>query len=268
MLAIMAESRQLAAKIMDYYLQGKEDGRLRSGRGRLEFWRTQDVLRRLLPAVPARILDVGGGSGVHAEWLAAAGHRVELVDPVPAHVEQASGLPGVIARVGDARHLEVPDGWADAVLLLGPLYHLTERADRVGALAEARRVTRPGGLVVAATIARWAAVHDMIRLGRYAEEHVRRAADESARTGMLDGDASVGFTTAYFHDPGEVLTEFADAGLPGAERYALEGVFALYAEEWLDDPGRRALLLDVARRTENEPALLGFGHMLTVARVS
>ncbi|WP_204070894.1 class I SAM-dependent methyltransferase [Planotetraspora phitsanulokensis] len=263
----MREPRQLAPEIMDYYLKGQEDGRLRSGHPRLEFWRTQDVLRRLLPAVPARILDVGGASGVHAEWLAAAGHRVELIDPVPAHVEQASALPGVIARVGDARHLDAPDASADVVLLLGPLYHLTERADRVRALTEARRVTRPGGLVVAATIARWAAVHDMILKGRYVEEPVRRVADESARTGVLRGAADTGFTTAYFHDPAEVLAEFADAGLPGAERYALEGVFALYAEEWLDDPERRALLLDVARRTENEPALLGFGHMLTVARV-
>ncbi|MCT9929266.1 hypothetical protein N5079_03435 [Planotetraspora sp. A-T 1434] len=42
-------SNGFAPEILDYYLQGREDGRLRSGRNRLEFWRTQDVLRRLLP---------------------------------------------------------------------------------------------------------------------------------------------------------------------------------------------------------------------------
>jgi ubiquinone/menaquinone biosynthesis C-methylase UbiE len=108
------------------------------------------VLRRVLPAPPARVVDVGGGSGVHAEWLAADGHVVELVDPVPLHVEQASRVPGVTARHGDARDLPMPGASADAVLLLGPLYHLVEREDRVRALREAARVVRPGGVVAAA----------------------------------------------------------------------------------------------------------------------
>ncbi|WP_067172259.1 class I SAM-dependent methyltransferase [Microtetraspora niveoalba] len=265
----MTRSPEFPPEILDYYLRGREDGRLRSGRGRLEFWRTQDVLRRVLPPAPARVLDVGGGSGVHAEWLAADGHRVEVVDPVPMHVEMAARLPGVVARMGDARTLEDADGSADAVLLLGPLYHLTDRADRVRALAEARRVVRPGGVVAAATISRWAAVHDMIRSGRYAEESVRAVVDDSARHGLLRGNERIGFTTAYFHDPDEILGEFADAGLPEARRYALENVFGLYADidEWLDDPERRGMILDVARRSEGEPTLLGVaGHMLTVAR--
>ncbi|MDL4821996.1 methyltransferase domain-containing protein [Actinomadura opuntiae] len=90
-------------EVLRYYERGEEDRRLREGDGRLELWRTQDVLRRVLPAPPARVLDVGGGPGVHAEWLAADGHAVELVDPVPLHVEQASRIPGVTARHGDAR---------------------------------------------------------------------------------------------------------------------------------------------------------------------
>ncbi|WP_067134217.1 class I SAM-dependent methyltransferase [Microtetraspora malaysiensis] len=264
----MTESPEFAPEIMDYYLRGRENERLRSGRGRLELWRTRDVLRRVLPPAPARVLDVGGAGGVHAEWLAADGYRVEVVDPVPAHVDQAARLPGVVARVGDARALEDAGGSADAVLLLGPLYHLSDRADRVRALAEARRVVRPGGVVAAATISRWAAVHDMIRSGRYAEESVRPVVDDSARHGLLRGNERIGFTTAYFHDPDEILGEFADAGLPEARRYALEGVFSLYADinEWLDDPERRGMLLDVARRSEGEPTLLGVaGHMLTVA---
>lgn len=90
----------LDERVLRYYARGGEDGRLRSGVGRLEFLRTQDVLRRVLPERSARLLDAGGGSGVHAQWLAEEdGHQVELIDPVPQHVELAARLPG---RAGTA----------------------------------------------------------------------------------------------------------------------------------------------------------------------
>ena len=152
---------ELAAEIRAYYDLGGEDTRLSgSPDGRLEYLRTRELLGRLLPAPPASVLDVGGGSGVHAAWLAAGGYAVRLVDPVPRHVAAAGALPGVTAALGDARALAEPDAGYDAVLLLGPLYHLLDRADRVRALAEARRVCRPGGLVAAATISRYAPLHD------------------------------------------------------------------------------------------------------------
>jgi len=121
--------------------------------GRLEFIRTQELLARFLPPPPAVILDVGGAAGIHAAPLATNGYEIHLIDPVPLHVEQASAVPGLAsATIGDARNLDRPDASVDAVLLLGPLYHLTERADRVAALAEARRVLRLGGVVAAAII--------------------------------------------------------------------------------------------------------------------
>ncbi|MFF0869601.1 class I SAM-dependent methyltransferase [Nonomuraea sp. NPDC003560] len=142
-------------EVLAYYAQDLEHVRLREGRGRLEFWRTQDVLRRTLPPPPARVLDVGGGTGVHAEWLLADGYEVDLLDPVPLHVERAARVPGLRARVGDARRLPVPDGRADAVLLLGPLHHLADRADRLRALGEARRAVRPGGVTRTAGPCSW-----------------------------------------------------------------------------------------------------------------
>ncbi|WP_055590944.1 class I SAM-dependent methyltransferase [Peterkaempfera griseoplana] len=256
-------------EILAYYARGQEDARLRSGAGRLEFWRTQDVLRRLLPPAPARVLDVGGGSGVHAAWLAADGYRVELLDPVPLHVAQAAELPGVTARHGDARSLPAADGSADAVLLLGPLYHLTERADRVAALAEAARVARPGGLVVAATINRWAGLHDLLNQGRYFDAATQarvHATVDDGRTRSIGPEAT--FTTAYFHRPDEVPAEFAEAGLVTTGQYGVEGAAWLMGDvvEWLDDPARRAMALDAVRRTESEPSLLGVSsHLLTAA---
>ncbi|MEN3540337.1 class I SAM-dependent methyltransferase [Microbispora sp. ZYX-F-249] len=254
-------------EVRAYYEQDREHGRLRAGRGRLELWRTQDVLRRALPSPPARVLDVGGGTGVHAEWLVADGYEVELLDPIPLHVERAGALAGVTARPGDARDLPAPDASAHAVLLLGPLYHLADRADRVTALTEARRVVRPGGLVAAATINRYAAVHDTIHLGLYTQEPERRAAHAAVTDGVMLSPGH-GFS-AYFHDPDEIVGEFADAGLPGAERYGLEGAFWLYGDvgDWLDDPERRRLMLDAQRALERVPSLLGVsGHLLTLAR--
>lgn len=110
---------------------------------------------------------------MHARWLAADGYEVHLVDPVPAHVEAAAALPGVSAELGDARQLSAQDRSADVVLLLGPLYHLTEPADRARALTEAQRVLRPGGLVAAAAISRYLSLLEAGTTGR--ASHRRRA---------------------------------------------------------------------------------------------
>jgi SAM-dependent methyltransferase len=267
--AMTETSPQMHEEILAYYARGNEDARLREGgarAGRLEFWRTQDVLRRLLPAPPARVLDVGGGSGVHAEWLARDGYPVELVDPVPLHVDQASRLPGVTARLGDARELSAPDASFDVVLLLGPLYHLPERADRVRALAEARRVLRPGGLVVAATINRYAQLHDLLRKEHYFTPEHRERTDAVLVDGRHPHHDEGFFTVAHFAAPDEVTTELTDARLAVAGQYGIEGVAWLMGglEDWLDDPDRRETVLAACRHIESEPTLLGAsGHLLT-----
>jgi SAM-dependent methyltransferase len=256
--------------ISEYYARGGEADRLSIGRGRLEFLRTQEVLRRLLPARPARVLDVGGGTGVHARWLAADGHQVRLVDPMPLHVQHASAIPGVDAVVGDARRLDEPDNAYQATLLLGPLYHLPERQDRVTALREAARVTAPGGLVVAATISRYAGMYDTLVQGRYLEPDVRRITDTEVLTGVHEPLGQELFTLAYFHHPDEIMDEFTDAGLTAPARYALEGAAWLFADRdgWLEGDERTVALLDALRSVEREPSLFGISsHLLTVATV-
>ena len=70
-------------------------------------------------------------------------------------------IDGVSATVGDARSLDAADDSFDVVLLLGPLYHLVEASDRAAALREAARVARPGALVAAAAIGRYAGLLDL-----------------------------------------------------------------------------------------------------------
>ncbi len=155
------------SKMLEHYDLVNEAERLSAGIGELERLRTQDVLAQHLAKAPARILDVGGAAGVHALWLAKQGYEVHLSDPVPKHVEEAKEASRAQARfpiasctVGDARKIEQKDSSADGVLLLGPLYHLTERADRLKALREAHRVMRSGGRVFVAAISRFASFMD------------------------------------------------------------------------------------------------------------
>ena len=69
--------------VLHHYATIREEQRISAGLGQLELLRTQEVLRRHLPSPPARVLDIGGATGVHASWLAADGYRVHLVDLAP-----------------------------------------------------------------------------------------------------------------------------------------------------------------------------------------
>ncbi|MCT2582519.1 class I SAM-dependent methyltransferase [Actinophytocola gossypii] len=253
--------------VRTYYDRGGERTRLD---GTLELLRTKVLLERLLPAPPASVLDVGGAFGVYATWLADRGHRVRLVDPVPLHVDTAA-REGVDAVVGDARSLDEPDGGWDAVLLLGPLYHLLDRADRVAAFAEARRVVRPGGVVLAAAISRWASTYEALltELGTVPGFADLVRAELATGTRRDSVDLPHGFTNAYFHRPDELPGEVADAGLRLSDLYAVEGMAHWIPDQVarLSDPDFRALVLDLIARTEREPATIGAtSHLLVAAR--
>ncbi len=162
----------LLPEAAQHYDEAREAGRLESGTNRIELARTQELTARYAPPPPAIVYDVGGGPGMYALWLARRGYAVHLVDAHPLHVEQAQRAsaaqpetPLASASQGDARRLEFADDSADVVLLLGPLYHLTERSDRVTALREAKRVVRPSGVVLAAVISRFASALDGMRQG-------------------------------------------------------------------------------------------------------
>src|SRR5258706_12793939 len=138
------------ADVLAFYDRYSEEDRLSSGAFQLEFDRTKQVLARVLPRPPARILDVGGGAGAYSLWLASRGHETHLVDASARLVgearrrSEAADRPIASLQTGDARHLPYPDASMAAVLVMGPLYHLTARDDRLQALRDAPPVlTRP-----------------------------------------------------------------------------------------------------------------------------
>jgi SAM-dependent methyltransferase len=254
------------ADIQAHYALGLEQERVL---GRIEYVRTMELLARFLPPAPARVVDIGGGSGVYAAAL--AGYDVSLLDAMPLHVEQARDL-GLDAVVGDARALPWEDASADGALLLGPLYHLIERSERIAALREARRVLRPGGVVCAAVISRFASTYDGLARRHLLTPGFETIADEDRRSGVHRNPDPVGmpqwFTTAYLHHPDEIATELADAGFAVEAVLAIEGVASFRDEldEWLADD-RREVLLRAVRATEAEPSLLGASsHLMAVGR--
>jgi SAM-dependent methyltransferase len=256
-----------------YYALGGEQDRLSEGDGVVEFERTKEILLRHLPDPPAVVADIGGGPGRYAVWLAGRGHRVEHRDLVALHVDQlraAAGLPQVRTAVGDARALDLGDASVDAVLLLGPLYHLRRRQDRVRALIEARRVVRPGGPVFVAAISRWAPrLAGELRLRLYEElPGIREQTPRVERTGFIPPLFYQSFT-GYCHRPGQLRAELRGAGLEMVDLVAVEGLaFALSdLDERMADPVGRAVVLDAARAIERVPELLGLGpHLLATTR--
>ena len=214
----------VSPEMLAYYGLGLEDERLDRDRGKLERWRTQELLARYLPPPPCVVLDVGGGTGRYAAWLAERGYTVHLIDPVPLHIEQARArstaqphAPLASISPGDARYLDWEADQANAVLLLGPLYHLTSREERLACLREAWRVLRPRGIVMAAAISRFASALD--------------PGFEDVRVLAIEG-------------PGWLLQDF-DA-------------------QWSDEH-LREIILEIVRRTESEPALLGASsHLMAI----
>lgn len=266
----MTRQEGLDPEIERYYSRGREHERLRAGHGLLEFERTMDILGRHLPPPPGRILDVGGGPGPYARALLDIGYDVVLVDPMPLHVEQARAAGVLAARVGDARKLSDPAASFDAVLLLGPLYHLVDRNDRIAALHEAARVVRPGGFVAAAGISRVAPLLDGLMRGFVEDaDFEMRLADTLSDGVHRNPTRREGwFTTAYMHRHEELAAEAEEAGWRLVATYAVEGPAVLLADvdDRLADPSRRAALLRTIARVEQEPAFLDVtGHLLTVA---
>ena len=259
--------------ILRHYEAIREEERIASGLGRLELLRVQEVLTRHLPSPPATVIDVGGATGIHAAWLAGRGFEVRIVDISPRHVEMANeqlGPVGVVAELGDARSLPAADASADVILLFGPLYHLTERDDRLQAITEAVRVVRPGGTVAVAAISRFASLFDGLARGflfdpdfvpiveRDLAEGQHRNPDERAHW----------FTTAFLHHPHELRRELVEAGLEVRDLVGLEGLagwLPQLAERWEDDADRQRILW-AAKVIESEPSLIGLSaHLLAIA---
>lgn len=263
-------------EVLEYYEQFPEESRLTAGAFQLEFERSKDLLSRLLPPPPARLLDVGGAAGAYSAWLAEQGYEVHLVDASSRLVAKARERNATLAKpiasiaVGDARALPQSVSAAAAVLMMGPLYHLPSSADRFTALREAYRVLTDGGIVIVAAISRYASSLDGLAR-KVLDPAFRHIRDQD----LIDGqhrnttERPDYFTTAYFHRPEDLHAELEQAGFTDVRVLGIEGVgwmFSDFDDRWGDEALRQDML-NVARALEAEPSIVGASaHLLAIGR--
>lgn len=215
-----------------FYAQDPDREWERMARHRTEFAVTLRALKDHLPPPPAAILDCGGGPGRYAIELTQRGYHVTLFDLSPELLmlarERATEAGVTLAGFEEGTAIDLDrfdDGEFDAVLLMGPLYHLLDETKRRQALAEARRVVKPGGPVFAAFIARYAGHIDA------AAGYPERAAEIAdvyrhiATNGVEPpGEAAGGRFVAYFAHPDEIEPLCRAAGLEPIVLLGVEGV--------------------------------------------
>jgi Methyltransferase domain len=249
----MSDRDRADIEMAAHYGGGIEETRLATW-GRLEFTRTMEILRRYLPVPPATIADVGGGPGVYAWPLAIDGYAVHLLDPMSLHIEQAlAASPGsgkaelASAQVGEALALPWSDETIDVVLLLGPLYHLTEAEDRI------------------------ASTYDGLSRGFLTEPRFTAIVKRDIQEGQHRNPERHPdwFTTAYLHHPDELEAEIHQSGGFGIDAVlAVEGPAGWLGnlDWWLGDSKREEALMETIRQVESERSLLGASpHLLVVA---
>lgn len=237
----------------------------------------RELIERFFPPAPAEVCDVGCGPGAYSVWLAERGYVVHAIDAVARHVDQAksaaatSGISLASINIGDARDIRASDASMDAVLIHGPLYHLTERTDRLQALREARRILCPGGVLLAVGVSRASSTIVGLINGWVSDPAYFEMCREELITGQHRRPANWPklFTTAYFHEPDELRCEIEEAGLKCESILAIQGPGWLgptFTERW-QSPIDREAILKIIRVMEAFPAALVMSpHIMAVSR--
>jgi len=247
--------------------------------GVVEFAVNRQVIAQYLPA-GARVLDIGGGPGRYALWLASNGHRVVLAD-LSADLlaiarDRLHGIdtPGAVEEMCEADVCNLSrwnDQAFDAVLCLGPFYHLPDPEDRQRAAAELARVLRPGGVAFVALMPRLSLLRRTLWLAderhRIAQpEWMARLCDE----GVFENDVPGRFTEGYGARPEEIDPFFAEHGFTMQTLLSSEGI-SIGLQGMLPDLVRDESLfqktVELIIETAAEPSILGLAnHLLYVGR--
>ncbi|MBP3541975.1 MAG: class I SAM-dependent methyltransferase [Clostridia bacterium] len=270
------------------YNAGIEKDRLRSGIGLIEFERTKEILLENLPKAPAVVYDIGGAYGEYAWWLASLGYEVHLFDLSETNIamsaELAKEYPSVglaAAEVCDARSIPRPDRSADAVLLMGPLYSITEYEERILALKESRRLLKDDGVLFSAALTPYSVLVSRLAVYRKDEAKKRRELDDPKILSAIeralangcyinpDKKLATGIGSSHLHTAKALREELA---MGGFDTPAVHGVMggawlAPNLDELLADKETKSVLMKTVRMLDTHEEIIGLsGHMLAVSR--
>ena len=266
-------------EIYEFYNNGAEIGRLERGLGIVEFHRTKEILSRYISSGNV-IYDIGGGIGLYSAWLAKQGNQVHLIELADSAVEYAKQNMmhdcSFVAETGNALCVNRPDQSADIILLMGPQYHLRNRADRLKSLSESMRMLKPGGLLVVAGISKFSSTTWAVSV--YGEKN--NFLDDPIYFKMIEDEMTTGnhirpkeyptfISEAYFTTAAEMESELKEVGFEVEKSIAVEGCIWFtphLSEKWQDEASRERLL-EIVRISESEPEMMGMSpHFLTIAR--
>lgn len=247
--------------------------------GRIEFAVHKAWIGRYLPKAPAPVLDIGGGPGRYSIWLGEQGYRVTLADLSPellAVAREKAAEAGVtldgIVEANAADLSQFADDSFDAVLCMGPFYHLMFEDERQAAACGLHRVVRRGGVVFAAFLNRLQALRvaidqDIPLFTPYTFEIVKKWHHE----GVLDFAVPGTFNLAYLFLPRDVSPFMEAAGFETIDLISSQSV-AAHRQKHLAEFGEKHPELHEWVMAEfieqaNEPSILGSGfHILYIGR--
>ncbi len=267
------------SRIASYYNRMNEGQRLEhDSHGELEFLRTKHIIEEFLPSTSGlSIVDVGGGTGPYAFWLAERGHTVSLFDLVPCHIDEAlaknakADYPLALIQTADVRSLELEPESFDVVLLMGPMYHLTTVDERLAVLRKVQGWLKRDGIGFVACISRFGSMLDGFISGMFEDPEYLGIVRQDLETGVHgpNKENTRYFTDAYFHRPDEIEQEARSANLEIVDHVAVEGIGWIWQNfhAWWSDERKRDILLEMVSRTDREPSILGVsGHMILIVK--
>ncbi len=270
----MSSKQLINQNITLFYNKASEETRLNKGMGVFEFERIKSLIEKYIPSSSSRIIDVGGGTGKYAEWLAKKGHQVHLVEPVSKHVKIAQSSANKLKNkfsvyLGESRNLEFPNGFADLIILHGPLYHLQKEEDRALCIREAKRVLKNDGIILGFAINYSASTLVGLLNGLIHKKTFFEMCKEELTTGIHNppNDYPWLLAEAYYHKPEELRDEFVRQELSYINTYAVEGMAWLdkdYFANMLNDT-KKNTLIELIRITENDSYLLPFSPHMMIA---
>lgn len=265
-------------EVLEFYNAGAEKGRLERGLGKIEFYRTKEILMKYITDTKNIIYDIGGGIGIYSSWLSELNNEVHLLELSPDAIAYAVENKKNIykSEACDARNINRANESADIVLLMGPLYHLKNKNDRLQVLTEAKRVLKKGGLLFSVGISKFSST--TWALSTYGKDN--NFLDDDIYTNMIENELVSGIhkrpkkypdfiAQAYFNTPLELEKEVESVGIQTIKKHAIEGIiwFTPYLNEKWEDDESRGKLLNIIRLTEHEEEIMGMSpHFMIVSR--